>query len=238
MRSSRLSLSQTQRWARPNARLSAHMGRFGPRGPLLQGLGQSSGASTSQYNAVAQMLVAANAGIKSLEASVAASPDVARAIGAQVIEAQQRYTELLQAYIYAYSAVFGTGPDVTGMELGQWQVYVVVGVGIAVIAAALVELEQFIQSLQTQANAALAQAQADQAQQSNVAYAQNQLSAAQAAGDAAGVAQWTSVLQANASYQGPTAGSGSFRSWISGNWGWVALAAAGIVVLPKTLVEF
>jgi len=168
---------------------------------------------------------------------VAANPIVAQAIGAQVVEAQQRYTELLQAYIYAYSAVFGTGPDVTGMELGQWQVYVVVGVGIAVIAAALVELEQYIQSLQTQANAAQTQATADSTQQNNIQYAQGQLSQAQAAGDAAGVAQWTAVLQANTAYQGGAAPQ-TFTSWAMSNWGWLALGLAGVIVVPKILEDF
>jgi hypothetical protein len=106
--------------------------------------------------------------------------------------------------------------------------------GIAAVTAGIYELNKYINVLQTEANAKLAQSAANQAQQSNIQFAQQQMATAQAAGDEAGVAQWQQVLQANASYQpAPPGTTGSFSDFFMQNWPWFLAGGVGLIVLSK-----
>lgn len=205
----------------------------------LRGLGDAP-ANRSDFDIAGNMLRQQNAQIKSLEQSLITAnqngdQSYVRQMGPQVIEARNRYEALKTAYIYAYGTSFGP-PDTTGLDLGQWQVYVVSGVGIAVIIAGIYELNKYLNNVAQQAQALQSQAQANQAQQSNIAFAQQQLAQAQASGDEAAVAQWSAVIQANASYQTPGAqGSQSFMDFVKANAGWIAAGVAAVFVLPRVI---
>lgn len=203
----------------------------------LAGLGQTT--DRSQFDIAGNLLRQQNTQIKQLEQAVAnanvpgvANPDLA-ALGASVIEARRRYQDLLTAYIYAYGISFGP-PDTTGLQLGQWQVYVATGVGIAAILAGIYELNKYLNNVQTQAQAAQSQAVANQAQQQNISYAQQQLAAAQASGDQAAAAQWQKVLDANQAYQASGAGTGSATDFFSKNWPWFLLGGAGLLLITRS----
>jgi len=212
------------------------------RGRLLSGLG----IDLSQYNVAQQYLAQTNQQLLALEAQIQQNPSVAQAIGADEINARNRYSSLLQYYIMAYQTATGSAPDVTGLEgLGQWQVYVAAGVGIAVIVAALVELQQYISGvLQPQAAAALATAQASSQAQANTSALtaqainlQNQANAAAATGDTATAAnlqaQANALLgTAQATAVGTTTPApGTFSQWLSANWPLVAGAGVALFLL-------
>lgn len=204
----------------------------------LNGLGA---VDLSQYNIAQSYLATANANLQALQQAYAANPTSFDATFAPSLnEAQNRYTTILQAYIYAYGLAVGNPPSTTGLEgmgrmrgLGQWQTYVVAGVGIAVIVAALIELNNFIAVLQTKANAALATAQAQGQQQNNIAYAQTQLTAAIASGDTTAQASWQAAID-DASTP-IVAGSSDATDWLSQNWMWVVGGVAAFFVLKDVL---
>jgi hypothetical protein len=194
----------------------------------------------SQFDLAGNLLRNQNVQIKQLEQFVAsasvpgqANPALA-ALGASVIEARRRYQDLLTAYIYAYGVSFGP-PDTTGLQLGQWQVYVATGVGITAILAGIYELNKYLNNVQAQAQAAQSQAAANQQQQQNISYAQQQLAAAQATGDQASAAQWQKVLDANQAYQAAGgAGAGSATDFFSKNWPWFLLGGAGLLLVMRS----
>jgi|SRR5579884_435336 hypothetical protein len=207
------------------------------RGRYRPGLGQSSGQDRSQFDVAGSLLRQQNAQIKSLEQLVislnvpgVANPQLAT-FSAAVAEARRRYQDLLTAYIYAYGIAFGP-PDTTGLQLGQWQVYVATGVGIAAILAGIYELNKYLNNVQSQAQAMQAQAAANQQQQQNIQFAQQQLAAAQASGDQASAAQWQKVLDANKPYQSAAATS-SASDFLTQNWPWLALGGAGLLLLLR-----
>lgn len=203
------------------------------RGRNMGGLAAMGAEDRSQYDLAGNMLRQANTTLKTMEQQYqqAAPGTYPAAIGSGLIEARQRYTQLLQAYIYAYGVAFGP-PDTAGLQ--QWQIYVATGVGIAVVVAGIYELNKFLNNQQTQMQAALVQANANVAQQSNITYAQQQLSAAQASGDQAAIDQWTAVLQANAAYGVPPAAQ-SFTDFLTKNAGWVAAGVAGLFLVHELL---
>jgi len=189
----------------------------------FQGLGA---VDLSQYNVAQKMLSTANANLQALAMAYANNPTAFPAtFGNQLIEAQQRYTTILQAYIYAYGLAVGSPPNTTGLEgLGQWQTYVAAGVGIVAILAALYELNRFISVLQTQAqNAPVLTAQA------NIAGAQAALAAANASGDpteiATAQANFDTITAAEANSLTPPPTSGS---WLANNW---PILAGGVLAI-------
>jgi hypothetical protein len=205
----------------------------------LQGLGA---ADRSQYDLAGNLLATANANLKADEASYAANSSAYSSdTGHQLIALRNRYTTLLQAYIYAYSAAWGGAPNTTGLEyggLGQWQVYAVSGVAIGVIVAGLYEWNQHENNLRLQMQAELTQAQTGQAAQAQASALQDQAAKAYASGDtAAGDAlsamakQQIGVAQASVTPQA----SQSFPDWIKSNLGWVAAGVAGVFLARELL---
>jgi len=200
----------------------------------LAGLGED----RSQYDLAGNMLRNANITIKALEQSLinahaAGDANYVNQMSGPIQTARSRYQDLLTAYIYAYGIAFGP-PDTTGLELGQWQVYVATGVGIAAILAGIYELNKYLNNVQAQAQAAQSQAAANQAQQQNISYAQQQLAAAQASGDQAAAAQWQKVLDANQAYQAAGAGAGGATDFFSKNWPWFLLGGAGLLLVMRS----
>jgi hypothetical protein len=65
----------------------------------------------------------------------------------------------------------------------------------------------------------------------NLAQAQANLAQAQADNDPAAIANWSAVV---ATLQG-SAAHGTFSSWVSSNWPWVAAAGVGLIVVKEVL---
>jgi hypothetical protein len=198
--------------------------RYAQRGRLGQ-----DGSDLSQYDLAGQTLRAINQRLKALEGSLASNPDIAQQIGAQVIKARQRYTDLLQAYIYAYGVAFGP-PDTTGLQLGQWQLYVVAGIGIAAILAAAYELDRYISAVENQARSALVQSQASAQQQQTLLSLQQQLLQAQATGDTVKSGQILNAMKAVGASGPAAAGSQTFMDFVSQNAGLLAVGAAALFI--------
>jgi hypothetical protein len=115
--------------------------------------------SASWYQ-IGPQLAQANRAILGLEADVRGNPILAAAIGPQVIEARNRYSDLLSYYIQGYGTAFGSPPDTTGlMGLGQWQVYVWAAVGAAGLLAAVYELNKYLDGVNVAKQTALLQQQ-------------------------------------------------------------------------------
>jgi hypothetical protein len=198
--------------------------RYAQRGRLGQ-----DGSDLSQYDLAGQTLRAINQRLKALEGSLASNPDIAQQIGAQVIKARQRYTDLLQAYIYAYGVAFGP-PDTTGLQLGQWQLYVVAGIGIAAILAAAYELDRYMTAVENQAQSALVQSQASAQQQQTLLSLRQQLLQAQATGDTVKSAQILSAMKSVGASGPAAAGSQTFMDFVSQNAGLLAVGAAALFI--------
>lgn len=180
----------------------------------------------NNFPVAADLLRKANQRQLALETLVRTNSSVAAntALVNQINDSRNRLTGILRAYQIAYGTTFGNPPDVTGMQgLGQWQIYVAGGVAIGVIVAALYEWHRHTDGVE-------ATAQAAAAQQANIAYAQQQLAQAQAAGDATAAAQWAKVLQSNQA--GPIGGP-SISDWFAKNWGWVAAGVGAFLIVKE-----
>jgi hypothetical protein len=208
-----------------------------------RGLGSLGQEDRSQYDLAGNLLRQINQKLKAIEAQLRAQmpapgtqdPALAEALG-KLIEAQKRYNDLLQAYIYAYGIAFGP-PDTRGLELGQWQVYVGAGIGIAVIIAAAYELNKYLDALGQEAQAKAIQAQTAQDAQKQAAMLQDQAAAAYSAGDTARGDQLAALARQQADIATVTGASGTetFTQWITRNAGWVAAGAAAVLLLPRLL---
>ncbi len=242
-----LTLSSRQVWVKPSPRIAlarAHRSRgLGQWRGGLPSLFDSGNGDRSQFDIAGNALRDANGKLQGIEAHLrqvalsagpgGATPELETLLR-DSIKARDRYNSLLQAYIYAYGIAFGP-PDTTGLELGQWQVYVASGVGIAVLLAAIYELDRFLDILAQRAQAQAAAAQSQIEQQQNIAHAQEQLEKCQSAGDAACAAQWAAVIKANQAYQGGAPGGETFMQWIMRNAGWVAAGAVAVLIVPRLL---
>lgn|SRR5487761_22639 len=188
----------------------------------------SSPDSVSQSNYIAAQLRQANSDLITLEQSLiqannSGNKNYVTQMGPSIQNARGRYETILKSYIYAYGLAFGNPPDTTG--LAQWQVYLGAGAALGVILIAAYELNNYLANVKLQAQTQLASAQ-------NSAYAMQQASAAQAAGDTATAQQWLQTAQSASAAAAPPS---STLSWFKSNWFWLAAAAAGIVILPDLI---
>jgi hypothetical protein len=223
------------------------LGAMRPRRSLLGGglgrLGAGTAADTTQYSLAAGLFRQARVALNQLQQSYAQTPDAFSSDTLQRInESQQRYTTLLNAYIYAYAAAVGNPPDTTGLlghggpGLGQWQTYVVVGVAIGVIVAGLYELNQYLQATQMQAQADLNKSQTAMNAQAQAANLQNQAAAAYASGDTTtGDSLTVLANQASAIATSASAPAQTLSDFVSQNAGWIAAGVAAVVILPRLL---
>jgi hypothetical protein len=231
-------LSCYQCWSKPTPR---QLGRYYAR--RHRGLGAE---DRDQYNAVAGVLRESNVKLKALESQLFTLAPSMQGTGntdfialiKKISDARLRYNDLLKAYIYAYGIAFGP-PDTAGLELGQWQVYVISGVGIAVILAAAYELYRYITGvLEPEAQAKLTQQQTASAAQQQATALQQQAAAAYAAGDTPRGDQLTAMAAQQsgiATSAGAGPGAESFTQWITRNAGWVAAGAAAVFLVPKLI---
>lgn len=200
------------------------------RPPANRGLRGLGAVDLSQFNLAQQLFGQSKAQLQSIYQQYVANPGVFSAdTGTKLTEAQSRYTTLLDAYIYAYGLATGKTFDAVnaglagGQGLGQFVTYIAAGVGIAAIVAGLYELNKFMNALQSQTGSELAAAQAKLQATQNIASAQQQMAAAQAAGDTNAVAQWQAVIDSNSVVAGtPPSGSESFGDFLTNNWMWIA----------------
>ncbi|HXU18976.1 MAG TPA: hypothetical protein VN788_00175 [Verrucomicrobiae bacterium] len=196
--------------------------------PLIGSAAQLATPDTmSQANLIAAQLRQANSRLIALEQSLITNmgnQDYQNQLRPGVNTARARYEKILNAYIYTYGAVFGNPPDTTGLE--QWAIYIGAGIiALGTLLAAAYEINKYIDVLQEQQSNITLSAQ-------NTAYAEQQCHAAQAAGDTDGANRWCAVAQSSAA---STAQKSGFTEWLSENWAWVALGAAGALILPDFL---
>ncbi|MGH8135070.1 MAG: hypothetical protein ACRER4_01885 [Steroidobacteraceae bacterium] len=237
MRGDALMLSCQQCWTKPSVRQLAGMHRRRRN----RGLGAE---DRSDFDLAGNLLRDANQKLKAIEAQLRSqmpTPGTQNlALGEalrKLLEARQRYNSLVQAYIYAYGIAFGP-PDTSGLELGQWQVYVISGVAIGVIVAAAYELNKYLDVLGQQAQTQATQSQTAQDAQKQAAMLQDQAAAAYSAGDATRGDQLTALARQQAQIAQATGGGGaseSFTQWITRNAGWVAAGAAAVFLVPKLI---
>ena len=186
------------------------------------------------------MLAQANSNLKADEGQYASNPgSFSSDTGQQLIALRNRYSMLLQAYIYAYSAAWGGAPNVVGLQytgLGQWQVYVGAGVTIAAIAAGIYEFNQHENNLRLQMQAELTQAQTSAAAQAQAADLENQAAKAYQAGDTQTGDQLTALAnQQKQIATMPSPGSRSIGDWLKSNLGWIAAGAGGVVLVRELI---
>ncbi len=135
-------------------------------------------------------------------------------------QAQQKLSDAVSQFTTLYRAVYGTVPP--GFSgLGQIPLLTIGAViaGLAVIAGIIAVAWRFETAAKTNAEAKLAQ-------QQNIGSAQQNLQAAVAAGDQAGIDRWTAVLQANAA--NPPGANETFAGFLKNNVGWIALGVGGL----------
>lgn len=200
----------------------------------LQGLGAE---DRSQYDVAGNMLAQGNANLKADEAQYAANPgSFSTDTGKQLIELRNRYSTLLQAYIYAYSAAWGGAPNIVGLQytgLGQWQVYVGAGVAIAAIAAGIYEFNQHENNLRLQMQAELTQAQTASSAQAEAAKLQEQAAAAYQSGDTQTGDQLTALANQQIAIAKSQPGSGGLTDTLKQYAGWIVAGVVGLVLIRE-----
>lgn len=210
-----------------------------PRRSLLgRGLGTLGAVDLSQYNLAQQLLQGARNSITQLQNAYAQNPDAYSSDTLNSInESQQRYTDILKAYIYAYTGATGQQVPTSLYGLGQWQTYVVAGVAIGVIVAALYELNNFINVTQTKAQADLNKTQTAMNAQAQLAQIQNQAAAAYASGDATTGDSLTALANQQAAVITATAptsgGPQSLLEFLQQNALYIGGGALAVVLLSK-----
>lgn len=216
----------------------------GPRWYLGQEsseLGQLSFAG-SQLHAIRQQLLA-------IDAMMRRTPAVARAVGADVVAAWQRYSDLVSEY-QRFRALLGLSIEPGLSGLGQLGVGTIVAlVALIVTLAGLVgylynrarsaeaaEQMRIAQSQQLIMQATTLRQQAAQRRaQSTVAQQSGDVTAArQLAAEAASLEQQASGAEQAAGGMGVQ----DFSSWVQQNWQLVALAVGAIVVAPAIVDRF
>jgi Na+-transporting methylmalonyl-CoA/oxaloacetate decarboxylase gamma subunit len=200
------------------------------------------GSLQPQVNQISQQMAQAQAQIDANNQNIVTlnqqGVDVS-AEAAQNLQAQNQLSTAVDDFTTFYRAVYGTvPPGLSGMgQFDPASLSTIAGAAVAlsVIAGLVAAVWQICQTVQASIAVKMQNAQTAGQAANNVAYAQQQLAAAQAAGDSAAEAQWQAALSdaysaqqgANAANQPPP------PSWISQNWIWVAGGAAVLLVATK-----
>jgi hypothetical protein len=169
------------------------------------------------------------------------NPQLAQAIGRDVVAQQQALGDLIAKYVYVHTAIFGTPPA----GLGQVPVIAAVAAVFALIIAGLAVWWEKEAAIRQQAQAVTVASQNQAAILAQAAALQQRADAATAAGDAASAAAYTA--QANQLFQqaGVPNVSGqvappkpaSLAEWFQENWVTAALIVAGVIVIPRIVGE-
>jgi hypothetical protein len=210
------------------------------------GLGATSDQTTIDTASVLNVgdrLRQAQADLTNLLGAMRQNPQLAQAIGRDVIAQQQTLGDLISKYVYVYTAVFGNPP--AGLGIAPIAVAVTVVAMFVIIVKGLdlwqarqetlkAQAQQLVIASQNQA-ALIAQAQALQKQAQDYA----------AGGDTATAAslQYRAdqiFLQAgtpNVTGQVPPPKPASFLDWLQQNWITAALIVGAVIVIPKVAGE-
>jgi hypothetical protein len=208
------------------------------------GLGATSDQTTIDTGSVLNVgdqLRQAQADLTNLLGAMQQNPQLAQAIGRDVIAQQQALGDLISKYVYVYTAIFGNPP----VGLGVAQI-VVAGVAVVavlgVIAAGLVVWWEKESAIKQQAQAATIASQNQAALIAQAQAIQQQADAARAAGDTATAA--TLDYRANQIFAQagtpntsglPPQPAASFLDWLKNNWILAAMIGGGIFVAAKAV---
>lgn len=178
----------------------------------------------------------ANQRILALENRVRQSPDVAREIGSDVVNARNQYSDLLSQFTQVYVGITG-GPLPDGLQVLPIVTLAAWAAILATVAYGIYALVQYIGVLETRAQTAQTSANTQASLVSQAAAADAAATDANARGDYA-TAQQQAALAAQ--LRGAAAGAGAspsdFGQWVQDNWIGLAIAAAAVLTVPK-LVE-
>lgn len=168
--------------------------------------------------------------LKAIEAQVAANPAAAAAIGRDVINQRNIYTNIASKFIYYYNLFGGSTPaGLSGMGIAPL-VWFVAG-SVAFLVTAFLAYQAF-QTWKASINVNQIAAQSQQTTATSTA-ATNQnlltrLAAAQASGDTVTSAAILKTLQTTAAQP---ATASTLEQWLMSNAKWLAIGAAGLIAI-------
>jgi hypothetical protein len=145
----------------------------------------------SQAFNLANQLRTANQRILALENAVMQSPDVALAIGRDVIQARQQYTGLVSKFIFAYQSVTGSVPD--GLSALPVGTIIAAAAVFVVVVSGLIALSDYLGTIEANQQAALSAARTRQSLAAQAAAAQAASADAAARGDTATAQQQAQI---------------------------------------------
>jgi hypothetical protein len=170
-----------------------------------------------------------NQALQALEQAVGADPNVARAIGAQLVQQRTQYSDLAAQFTQYYTLVMGTPPS--GLSgLGFLPIIYVAGAVVFLVSAVIAIYA--IHTWASSVNVNTIKAQAGSTTATSTAATNQQLltalSAAQAKGDTITAQAILKTLQTTGAQ--PAAPS-TLETWLMSNAGWLALGAAGLIAI-------
>jgi hypothetical protein len=192
----------------------------------------------NQASGILGALQNVNQQLNTLENLVRQDPNVAVAIGAQVIAARNQYTQYASQYTQYYTLLFGSAPSgLTGLgQIVSTTALVAIFFFLASIAAWLPSIQGIVQTLLTTAATTQQQEQTAANVQSSVSTLQQQYNDAVASGDTASaniyaqeIAQQQAILSASGT---PATATSTLSSLFQSPWALVLLAV-GLVVLVR-----
>jgi hypothetical protein len=212
----------------------------------LSGLGATSDQTTIDTASVLNVgdqLRQAQADLTNLLGAMQQNPQLAQAIGRDVIAQQQTLGDLISKYVYVYTAIFGNPPAGLGVAP------IVVGIAIAgvfaVIITGLAVWWEKEAALKQQAQAVTIASQNQAALIAQAQAIQQQADAARASGDTATAASldyranqiFLQAVTPNTSGQVPPPKPASLFDWLQQNWITAALIVGAVIVIPKVAGE-
>lgn len=207
------------------------------------GLGATSDQTTIDTASVLNVgdqLRQAQADLTNLLGAMQQNPQLAQAIGRDVVAQQQSLGDLISKYVYVYTAVFGNPP--AGLGIAPVVVGIAVAGVFAVIITGLAVWWEKESAIKQQAQAATIASQNQAALIAQAQAIQQQADAARAAGDTATAASLDYranqiFLQAGTPNTSglPPQPPASFLDWLKGNWILAALIGGGIFVAAKAV---
>lgn len=208
------------------------------------GLGATSDQTTIDTASVLNVgdqLRRAQADLINLLTAMQENPQLAQAIGRDVVTQQQALGDLISKYVYVYTAVFGNPP--AGLGIAPVVIGIAVAGVFAVIITGLAVWWEKEAAVKQQAQAVTIGSQNQAALIAQAQATQQQADAARAAGDTATAATLDyranqMFLQAgtpNTSGVLPPQPPSSFLDWLKNNWILAALIGGGIFVAAKAV---